>query len=120
MSSNAVRYAKDGSGVPMSTRRWSKDAFDALLLDNPMLDVDHERASKRSRDALKRVFTKSASRASSRAGSRFGATPFSKEKVRRANQSTRLLFATKLFPTFLLSNHPIATPFTLPRDFQPP
>jgi len=81
MSSGAVRYAKDGSGVPVSTRRWTKDAFDALLLDDPLLDVDHERASKRSRDALKRVFAKPASRASSRAGSRFGATPFSKEKV---------------------------------------
>lgn len=36
--------------------RWQKSAFEALLLDDPALDVDPKRASQRARDAVKRVF----------------------------------------------------------------
>ena len=36
--------------------RWQKSAFEALLLDEPALDVDPKRASQRARDAVKRVF----------------------------------------------------------------
>jgi hypothetical protein len=79
------RYASEGPGTT-TARRWAKDAIDALLLDDPNLDVDPERAAKRSRDALRRVFAMPGSRAGSRAGTsggRFSAT-FSKEKVPRS------------------------------------
>lgn len=83
------RYASEGPGTT-TARRWAKDAIDALLLDDPNLDVDPERAAKRSRDALRRVFAMPGSRAGSRAGTsggRFSAT-FSKEKVPRSIGAT--------------------------------
>ena len=60
------RYASAGAGPTPVPKRWAQAAVDALLLDDPTLDVDPERAAKRSRDALKRVFAVPGSRAGSR------------------------------------------------------
>ena len=54
----------------MATMSWKKQAIAAFLLDDPALDVDPLRASKRARDAVKRVFLVAKE---GRAPSRFGA-----------------------------------------------